>query len=270
MVARVSGPQEAEVLSVEPAGGLQVRLAAATDPFQRLQAELGRRGAELPRLRELAAGQCCAALWRAAWTRGLLEGEEAGGWRVRLVDLGRREVLGPGALRELPEELAAGHAHCFPCHLPGCGAVGQAAVERALAGLSSVTLIRRGAPELRAGAWSLPVELSWQEADCRGPVVPAATRPVFLSQRLLAPPAEPASGGEVGDGGQEEDLLLPSALARSQEVEGGFCWLDPELPDAPRFCARATFVDAAGQIYLQMAGLQEGYAELRVRMGQVR
>ena len=130
-------------------------------------------------------GSCCSARVGGCWYRGLVEGVSQGGLLVRLVDLGVRRLLPVEEVTSLAEELREEHAYSFLCHLPGCEGVEERVLEEVLEGRKVVFLHRRGRPELRAGAWSMPVELSWKEEDFMDPVGPPASRTVFLSQGLL-------------------------------------------------------------------------------------
>ena len=89
------------------------------------------------------------------------------------------------ALRELPDQFLQEHAYCVLCHLTGCDAVDDSYLEVELGSLATVSLHRRGAPEIKHGVWSLPVEISWEEESYDDPVGLPVLKQVFLTQRIL-------------------------------------------------------------------------------------
>ena len=90
------------------------------------------------------------------------------------------------ALRELPGHLLQEHAYCVLCHLPGCSDVDDKILEVELESPKTVSLHRRGVPEMKDGVWSLPVEICWEEPKYDDPVGPPVQQQVFLSQRIHA------------------------------------------------------------------------------------
>ena len=158
-----------------------------------------------------------------------MEGVSQGGLMVRLVDLGVRKLLPVEEVTSLAEELREEHAYSFLCHLPGCEGVEERVLEEVLEGRKAVFLHRRGSPELRAGAWSMPVELSWKEEDFMDPVGPPASRTVFLSQRLLS--AKRVSAGQPRNGGfvleRPEGVPGENPVRFSLEQGGNVAFVQP-------------------------------------------
>ena len=256
---------------------LALRLLAASSTYKRLQRRLQRVGPRVDRVEEVAAGLCCLVSVEGVWHRGRVEEREEGSCLVRLVDEARREVVGVAEVRKMPKQFVEEHAYCFMVHLPACVGVGvkevlggRREVEEVLGGRREVTVIRRGVPEQVCGAWSLPAELAWTEADHTDPVAPSVTRTAFLSQLLLAAAREKdvevmREQEEV----EEQDTLeeeLSGTLGRSTEVAATFRWRDPVLPSTTTFLASCTFVDEVGQVYVQVEEAREECQQLRPRL----
>ena len=275
-VTQVIGPQEVEVLCSPSPGQLAVRLTSQTLHFRKLQQRLAREGPLLSLLgrRRVVDGRGCLVKEEGRWCRGRLRLVEEGEVEVRLVDLGKTAKVLVKELKEIPESLLEECAYSFLCHLPGCEMVESQNILRKLDGKKVVMLHRRGPPEKKNGLLSLPVEISWKKEEFHDPVGPPMQRFTFLTQQLLAPESAEDSGIlSLEDSFSLSSISIEDAIPhsplRSQEVGPTFRWPDPVLPASKKFHAKVTFVDAAGQIYLQLCGLQHQYSELRNRMKQV-
>ena len=185
MTALLVGDLKVEILRVVGSDQLAVRPLLFSQHYRRIQEKLQREGRELKILSRPSVNQSCAVLHESRWHRGLVKAIERQTCRVNLVDLGRMENVCLENLRELPEHFLQEHAYCILCHLPGCSDVDGNILETHLGDRKMVRLHRRGAPEMKCGAWSLPVEISWEKEIHPDPVGPPEKRTVFLSQQML-------------------------------------------------------------------------------------
>ena len=185
MTALLAGELKVELLRVVGSDQLAVRPLHFSHHYQRLQEKLQREGHELKILSLPSVNQSCAVLSENRWRRGLVEATEEQTCRVRLVDLGRIENVCLENLRELPEHFLQEHAYCILCHLPGCSDADGNMLEIELGDQKMVTLHRRGVPEMKCGAWSLPVEICWEKEIHCDPVGLPVKRTVFLSQQMI-------------------------------------------------------------------------------------
>ena len=185
MTAHLVGEQEVEILGVVGPGQLAVRPLSFASHYDRLQNQLQQASQELEKLSRPNLNQSCAVYCEDRWHRGLVEVVETRTCRVRFVDLGRSKNVSFEALRELPDQFLQEHAYCVLCHLTGCSDVDEKILEVELGGLTTMSLHRRGVPEIKDGVWSLPVEMSWEEETYDDPVGPPVLKQVFLTQRIL-------------------------------------------------------------------------------------
>lgn len=188
MTAHLVGEQEVEILGVVGPAQLAVRPLSFASHYDRLQKQLQKISGQLKKLSQPNVNQSCAVSYEKSWHRGLVEVIEGETCRVKLVDLGRRRNVNVDTLKELPDCLLQEHAYCAFCHLPGCSDVDKKILEAEVESLKmvvqTVSLHRRGVPEMKDGVWSLPVEICWDEPKYDNPVGPPAQQQVFLSQRI--------------------------------------------------------------------------------------
>ena len=187
MTAHLIGEQEVEILGAVGPGQLAVRPLSFSAHYDRLQEKMQEVSLQLEKLSRPNVNQSCAVRDENGWHRVLVEEIEIERrtCRVRFVDLGRRRTVNFDALMELPDHLLHEHAYCVLCHLPGCSGVDDKILEVELESRKTVSLHRRGVPEMKDGVWSLPVEICWQEDKYEDPVGPPVQQQVFLSQRIF-------------------------------------------------------------------------------------
>ena len=183
MTPTLVGNQDVEILVVTGPRQLAVRPLSFSRHYVRLQKRLRDEAQHLEKLIRVEPHQGCALYFENCWHRAMVEASNNTSVEVRLVDLGRKTTASVDKLKKLPDHLLEDHAYSLLCHLPGCVDDGSI-LETQLAGRKRVSLLRRGAPEMKDGAWSLPVEISWQEPLYFDPVGPSVQRTIFLSQRV--------------------------------------------------------------------------------------
>lgn len=184
MTPTLVGKQDVEILEVTGPRQLAVRPLSFSRHYERLQQQLRDEAQHLEKLIRVEPQQGCALYFENCWHRAMVEVSNNTSVEVRLVDLGRKTIASVDKLKKLPNHFLEDHAYCLLCHLPGCVDDDGSILETQLAGRKRVSLHRRGAPEMKGGAWSLPVEISWQEPLYFDPVGPPVHRTIFLSQRV--------------------------------------------------------------------------------------
>ena len=183
--AHLVGEQAVEILGVVGPDQLVVRPLSFSSHYDRLQKHLGEVSKNMEKLLQPKVNQSCAVLYENRWHRGLVEVIERLTCQVRFVDLWRKSYVNFDALRKLPDHFLQEHAYCLPCHLPGCSDMDDKILEVELGSRKKVSLHRRGVPEMKAGVWSMPVEICWEEEKYVDPVGLPVQQTVFLSQRML-------------------------------------------------------------------------------------
>ena len=158
------------------------------------------------------------------------------------------------------------------CHLycvePGDTEEGKEQMEALLATLTmdTVELHGRGAPYVLDGGLeeSFPVDLLLCSPNSFNPFLPGEKVKNSLIKLLNLVKFEDDESiedektiDESLDLSREFDYVIPA------ECSDYFHWLDPEIPGCTEFEARATHVDSAGQIYLQLHSQRETVRILR-------
>ena len=183
-----------------------------------------------------------------------------------LLDRGRTVTPKPANLFKLPDflsDLTAAPPTAVRCHLfgvePGQAVERREEMEMLLHIGETITMRRRGPAWSVHGEVSLPVDLVLSRVESHDPFAPREVVEESLTGLLRIAQFEDEES-ELLDKTVEESLDDDDVVEESLEFghvqpmtpSPRFRWPDPELPSEPSFLARGTYVDDAGQIYLQL------------------
>jgi len=272
----IKPPFDVKVLSISSPAFISVRPVqweeAAFEMQQQLSSFYTLSDPQPSAIVKICVGSVCAARCGNKWFRAvvvsMVEGE-IDTVTVRLVDLGKIEMIKVENLKLLYPHFIPSPALAIICHLHGLQHWSDKewleeqviTMKNMLPVDQDVTMIHRGGPIMNncGGHYSLPVDLIWEEIEMPDPFLPKVVTEFSLT-KLVAVKFGVTGHDELNDTVEvdnsdemnSEDIVNEFSHVEPLQQTENFRWLDPEIPPSTQFTARGTFVDGSGQIYIQL------------------